>query len=163
MTKENNLKSYAQIHEELWEAGLEPKEIQEHINQVSWYRYLDTLSPSENLLRQAADAEHQQINSYHDDDGYSLEVEGLTDSELNEIMTEQAEIQKEYEQLKADVRWIKDKLNDSLIEQYLIKMLSEGSLQGGDNKRSSEEVTSTKIEDKEVETKKKKTNSKKDK
>ena len=129
MSKEYKQKPLEQIHEELFDAGLTPNEIKQHIMDVTWFRYLDTLNPFEAIFRQTAVPETSSSHSQHYDDDWM--EEGMTPEELKyveEAMAEREREKKELEQLKADVKTIKDKWNDVLIEEYFRKMISDGSI-----------------------------------
>lgn len=129
MSKEYKQKPLEQIHEELFDAGLTPNEIKQHIMDVTWFRYLDTLNPFEAIFRQTAVPEASNSHSQHYDDDWM--EEGMTPEELKyveEAMVEREREKQELEQLKADVKTIKDKWNDVLIEEYLSKMIANGSI-----------------------------------
>ena len=120
MSKEYKQKPLEQIHEELFEAGLTPNEIKQHIMDVTWFRYLDTLTPFEAIFRQTA---VPQASSSHGDtiDDNWLEEE-LTTEELGyveEAIAQQEQKNKEFEQMKVDMKEVKDKLNDYLIDKHL--------------------------------------------
>lgn len=130
MSKEYKQKPLEQIYEELFEAGLTPNEIKQHIMDVTWFRYLDTLTPFEAIFRQTAAPEASSSHSQHHDD-YGWMEEEMTPEELKyveEAMAEREREKQEFEQLKADVKAIKDKWNDVLIEEYLSKMIANGSI-----------------------------------
>lgn len=127
MSKEYKQKPLEQIHEELFDAGLTPNEIKQHIMDVTWFRYLDTLNPFEAIFRQTAVPQASYSHSDTIDDNW-LEEE-MTPEELGyveEAIAEREREKQEFEQLKADVKTIKDKWNDVLIEEYLGKMIADG-------------------------------------
>lgn len=120
MNKEYKQKPLEQIHEELFDAGLTPNEIKQHIMDVTWFRYLDTLNPFEAIFRQTAvpQASHSHGDTIDDD---WLE-EAMSPEELGyveEAIAQQEKKDKEFEQMKIDMKEIKDKLNDYLIDKHL--------------------------------------------
>lgn len=120
MSKEYKQKPLEQIHEELFEAGLTPNEIKQHVMDVTWFRYLDTLTPFESIFRQTAvpQASHSHGDTIDDD---WLEAE-MTPEELGyveEAIAQQEKKDKEFAQMKADMKEVKDKLNDYLIDKHL--------------------------------------------
>lgn len=120
MSKEYKQKPLEQIHEELFEAGLTPNEIKQHIMDVTWFRYLDTLTPFEAIFRQTAVPQSSQSHGDTIDDNW-LEEE-LTTEELEyveEAIAQQEKKNKEFEQMKVDMKEVKDKLNDYLIDKHL--------------------------------------------
>ena len=130
MSKEYKQKPLEQIHEELFDAGLTPNEIKQHIMDVTWFRYLDTLTPFEAIFRQTVVPETSSSHSQHYDE-YGWMEDEMTPEELEHIeeaITEREQEKREFEQLKADVKMIKDKWNDVLIEKYFSKMISDGSI-----------------------------------
>lgn len=140
MNKEYKQKPLEQIHEELFEAGLTPNEIKQHIMDVTWFRYLDTLTPFEAIFRQTAVPQASYSHGDTIDDNW-LEEE-MTPEELGyveEAIAEREREKQEFEQLKADVKTIKDKWNDVLIEEYLGKMIADGSI-GLDNEDGNDDL-----------------------
>lgn len=140
MSKEYKQKPLEQIHEELFEAGLTPNEIKQHIMDVTWFRYLDTLTPFEAIFRQTAvpQASHSHGDTIDDD---WLE-EAMTPEELEyveEAIAEREREKQEFEQMKVDVKAIKDKWNDVLIEQYFSKMVADGSI-GSNNEDGNDDL-----------------------
>lgn len=120
MSKEYKQKPLEQIHEELFEAGLTPNEIKQHIMDVTWFRYLDTLTPFEAIFRQTAVPQDSHSHGDTIDDDW-LE-EAMTPEELEyveEAITQQEKKDKEFEQMKVDMKEVKDKLNDYLIDKHL--------------------------------------------
>lgn len=139
MNKEYKQKPLEQIHEELFEAGLTPNEIKQHIMDVTWFRYLDTLTPFEAIFRQTAVPQASSHGDTIDDDWMEEE---LTPEELGyfeEAIAQQEKKDKEFEQMKADVKAIKDKWNDVLIEQYFSKMTADGSI-GSNNEDGNDDL-----------------------
>lgn len=120
MSKEYKQKPLEQIHEELFEAGLTPNEIKQHIMDVTWFRYLDTLTPFEAIFRQTAVPQASHSHGDTIDDNW-LEEE-MTPEELEyveEAIAHQEKKNKEFEQMKVDMKEVKDKLNDYLIDKHL--------------------------------------------
>lgn len=140
MSKEYKQKPLEQIHEELFDAGLTPNEIKQHIMDVTWFRYLDTLNPFEAIFRQTAVPETSSSHSQHYDDDWMGEE--MTPEEMEyveEAIAQQEKKDKEFEQMKADIKAIKDKWNDVLIEEYLSKMTADGSI-GSNNEDGNDDL-----------------------
>lgn len=113
--------SIEQIYNELFDAGLTQSEIDKHISNVLYYRWLDTLQPSEAILRQSLEQANKSMMDGMEmdfeiieegDEGYDLVKKDIKDD--NDSYTHS----KEVKELRAELVEMRDKMNDLIIEKY---------------------------------------------
>lgn len=101
------MKSLEELYLEFVELGWDEEEISERLESVIYYRYMDTLAPSEQVLREQQFAGFQVVDFDDYESPFSSPKQTIPD--WRPIVNTLAESMKEFQ----------DKLNDVLIEQYL--------------------------------------------
>lgn len=121
--------SNEELYLKLIDKGYSPYEADEHIHQIITYRYLDSLSPSEQHIRHALFMDNKAATGAYDADILGME-EGV--EMFGEDVSEELTQLPSYQEVVSDINDIKDKLSDVLIDKHLYDVVIKHNIQDED-------------------------------
>src|SRR5699024_7319601 len=126
-----NKPSMEELYHEMFAAGLTKKEIRDHITDIMYYRYLDSIELSEALLRHSmVEPDFQEFEVNLDED-YQMIQQDIQQDQKAEV-----EQTKEVRELQREMAEMRDKMNDLLIDKYTQPVEVKSNEKKPQNKRN---------------------------
>lgn len=133
----SNYQSTEKMLEKLLKEGLSMWEAEERINTLLTYRYIDSLEPSEQIIRHSIYMDNKASAGVYEAeimDEEDLFTQGERDLEPPSDIPSYNDLVETVSDLKGTLNDVRDKLNDVLIDKHLYDVVVKHNLKEEDSK-----------------------------